>query len=49
MFYRRRSELVEKDIVSLRKLLQQGVSEPESYGDLVYRVRKIVAKSNFSE
>ena len=35
--------------VSLRKLLQQGISEPEFYGDLVYRIRKIVGKSNFSE
>ena len=29
--------------------LQQGISEPEFYGDLVYRIRKIVVKSNFSE
>ena len=32
-FYRRHSELVEKYNVSLRKLLQQGISEPEFYGD----------------
>ena len=25
---------------SLKKLLQQGISEPEFYGDLVYRIRK---------
>ena len=48
-FYRRYSELVEKYNVSLRKLLQQGISEPEFYGDLVYRIRKIVGKSNFSK
>ena len=48
-FYRRHSELVEKYNVSLRKLLQQGISELEFYGDLVYRIRKIVGKSNFSE
>ena len=48
-FYRRHSRLVEKYNVSLRKLLQQGISEPEFYGDLVYRFRKIVGKSNFSE
>ena len=35
--------------VSLRKLLQLGMSEPEFCGDLVYGVRKIVGKSNFSE
>ena len=48
-FYRRHSGLVEKYNVSLRKLLQQGISEPEFYGDLVYRNRKIVGKSNFAE
>ena len=48
-FYRRHSELVQKYNVSLRKNLQQGISEPEFYGDLVYRIRKIVGKSNFSE
>ena len=49
MFYRRHSELVKKYNVSLRKLQQQGISEQEFYGDLVYRIRKIVGKSNFSE
>ena len=48
-FYRRHSELVENYNVSLRKLLQQGISEPKFYGDSVYRIRKIVEKSNFSE
>ena len=48
-FYRRHSGLVEKYNVSLMKLLQQGISEPEFYGDLVYSIRKIVGKSNFSE
>ena len=48
-FYRRHSALVEKYSVSLKTLLQQGVSEPEFYGDLVYRFRKIVRQSNFSE
>ena len=33
----------------LGKLLQQGISESEFYGDLVYRIRKIVGKSNFSK
>ena len=32
-----------------KTLLQQGISESEFYGDLVYRFRKIVGKSNFSE
>ena len=38
--------LVEKYNDSLKTLLQQGVSEPEFYGDSVYRFRKIVGKSN---
>ena len=49
MFYRRHSELVDKYNVSLRKPLQQGISKPEFYSDLLYRIRKIVGKSNFSE
>ena len=48
-FYRRHSALVEQYNVRLKTLLQQGISEPEFYGDLVYRFRKIVGKSNFSE
>ena len=49
-FYRRHSALVKKYNVSLKTLLQQGLSEPEFYGDLVYRFRKKnVGKSNFSE
>ena len=41
--------MVEKYSVSLKTLLQQGISEPDFYGDLVYRFRKNVGKSNFSE
>ena len=48
-FYRRHSALLEKYSVSLKTLLQEGISEPDFYGDLVYRFRKIVGKSNFSE
>ena len=43
-FYRRHSALLEKYSDSLKTLLQQGISEPEFYGDLVYRFRKIVGK-----
>ena len=39
-FYRRHSALLEKYSVSLKTLLQRGISEPEFYGDLVYRFRK---------
>ena len=33
-FYRRNSALVDKYSVSLKTLLEQGISEPEFYGDL---------------
>ena len=48
-FYRRHGALVEKFKVGLKTLLQQGISEPEFYVDSMYRFRKIVRKSNFSE
>ena len=48
-FYRRHSALLDKYNVNLQTLLQQGILEPEFYGDLVYRFRKNVGKSNFSE
>ena len=38
-FYRRHSALVEKYSISLKTLLQERISEPEFYGDLVYRFR----------
>ena len=31
-----------------KTLLQQGISEPIFYGDLVYKLKRIVGKSNFS-
>ena len=48
-FYRRHNALVEKYSVILKKILQQVISEPEFYADLVFRFRKIIRKSNFSE
>ena len=30
-----------------KTLLLQGLSEPEFYGDLVYKFRKIISKNNF--
>ena len=32
----------------LKSLLQQGLSEPDFYGDLVYKFRKIYACNDFS-
>ena len=34
--------------VGLKTPLLQGLSEPEFYGDLVYKFRKIIGKSDFS-
>ena len=48
-FYRRHSALLEQYSISLKIPLQQGISVPEFYGDLVNRFRKNVGKSNFSE
>ena len=31
----------------LKTLLLQGLSEPESYRDLVYKLRKIICKNDF--
>ena len=39
-FYRRHYELVSKFSVGLKALLHQGQSEPECYGDLVYKFKK---------
>ena len=41
--------MVEKYNVSLKTLLQQGISDSEFYGNLGYRFRKILGKFNFSE
>ena len=41
-FYRRHYELVSKFSVGLKTFLHQGLSEPEFYGDLVYKFKKIV-------
>ena len=47
-FYHRHSELIVKYNIGLKTLLQQGISEPIFYGDLVYKFKRIVGKPNFS-
>ena len=47
-FYRRHYEFVSKFKVGLKSLLQQGQSELEFYSDLVYKLRKIVSRADFS-
>ena len=46
-FYRRHYELVSKFDVGLKTLLHQGLSEPEFYGDLIYKFKKIVGRADF--
>ena len=47
-FYRRHFHLVSKFSVRLKSLLQQGLSKPEFYGDLVYMFRQIYARNDLS-
>ena len=47
-FYHRHSELIVKYNIGLKTLLQQDISEPIFYGDLVYKFKRIVGKPNFS-
>ena len=35
--------------IGLKTLLQQGISEPIFYGDLVYKFKRYVGKPNFSD
>ena len=46
-FYRRHFDIVSKCNVGLKTLLLQGLSDPEFYGDLVYKFRKIIGKNDF--
>ena len=46
--YRRNYDLISKFHVGLISLLRQGLSEPDFYGDLVYKLKKIVGSYNFS-
>ena len=46
-FYRRHFELISKFNVGLKSLLHQGLSEPEIYGDLIYKFKKIRGMTNF--
>ena len=48
-FYRRHYDLVSKFNTGLKSLLKQGLSELEFYGDLVYKFKKIVGRTDFSD
>ena len=45
--YRRYYDLITKFQVGLKSLLRQGLSEPDFYGDLVYKLKKIVGSYIF--
>ena len=47
-FYRQYYDLISKFQVGLKSLLRQGLFEPEFYGDLVYKLKKIVGSNNFA-
>ena len=47
-FYRRHFDFLSKYNVGLKTLLLQGHSEPEFYGNLVNKFRKIIGKYDFS-
>ena len=47
-FYKPYYDLISKFQAGLKSLLRQGLSEPDFYGDLVYRLKKIVGSYNFS-
>ena len=47
-FYRRYYDLISKFQVGLKSFLRQGLLEPDFYGDLVYKLKRIVGSNNFS-
>ena len=46
-FYHRNLDLVRKYRCNMKTLMQQGISHPEFYGDVIYKLRKIVGHTNF--
>ena len=46
-FYRRHFDIVSKYNVGLKTRLLQGLSEPEFYGNLMYKFKKIIGKMIF--
>ena len=46
-YYRRHYELFSKFNVGLKSLLHQGLSELEFYGDLVYKFKPTMGKTDF--
>ena len=40
--------MISKYYVGLKTLLGEGLSEPEFYGDLVYKFKKLIGRTDFS-
>ena len=47
-FYRRHYVLISKFNVGLKTLLREGLSEPEFYGDSVYKFKNLIGRNDFS-
>ena len=47
-FYRKHYKLISKFYVWLKTLLREGLSEREFYGDLVYKIQKLIGRNDFS-
>ena len=47
-FYRRYFDLISKFKIGLKSLWRHRLLEPEFYGDLVYKLKRIVGPNNFS-
>ena len=48
-FYRRHYKMISKFNVRLKSLVHQGLSEPEFYGELVYKFKNIMGWTDFSD
>ena len=48
-FFHRNAELIGRYKCNLKTLLLQGISHPEFYGDVIYKLRNINGKSNFND
>ena len=48
LLHRRHYELISKYNVGLKTLLSEGLSEPEFYGDVFYKFRKLIGSNDFS-
>ena len=48
IFTRRYYDLISEFNIGLKSHLRQGISEPEFFGDLMYKLKQIVGSNNFS-